>query len=106
LTSELALYHEEHRAWWKYDGVGVSSISSRRLIPLRAVLLIGGYGFLSMFYWGGAHSVPRRYAIYPLEVAQGTLYAKIAVGFISVLLLGILLYLWETGKRCLKALSA
>jgi hypothetical protein len=39
-------------------------------------------------------------------VAQGTLYAKIAVGFISVLLLGILFYLWETGKRCLKALTA
>ena len=70
------------------------------------LLLIGGYGFLSMFYWGGAHSVPRRFATYPLEVAQGTLYARIAVGFISVLLLGILLYLWETGKRCLKALVA
>jgi len=71
-----------------------------------ALLLIGGYGFLSMFYWAGAHSVPRRYAIYPLEVSQGTLYARIAVGFITVLLLGILLYLWETGKRCLKALAA
>jgi cytochrome c oxidase subunit I len=71
-----------------------------------ALLLIGGYGFLSMFYWAGVHSVPRRYAIYPLEVSQGTLYARIAVGFISVLLLGILLYLWETGKRCLKALAA
>jgi cytochrome c oxidase subunit 1 len=70
------------------------------------LLLIGGYGFLSMFYWAGAHSVPRRYAIYPPEVAEGTTYARISVGFISVLLLGILLYLWETGKRCLKALSA
>jgi cytochrome c oxidase subunit I len=59
-----------------------------------------------MFYWAGAHSVPRRYAVYPLEVAQGTHYARIAVVFITVLLLGILLYLWETGKRCLKALSA
>jgi cytochrome c oxidase subunit I len=86
-------------------------ISGLQEIPWRskltvALLLIGGYGFLSMFYWGGAHSVPRRYAIYPVEVAQGTLYARIAVGFISVLLLGILLYLWETGKRCVKALTA
>jgi cytochrome c oxidase subunit I len=69
------------------------------------LLLIGGYGFLSMFYWAGAHSVPRRYAIYPVEVGQGTLYARIAVGFISVLFLGILLYLWETGRKCVKALS-
>jgi len=79
--------------------------------PLRskwtvALLLIGGYGFVSMFYWAGAHSVPRRYAVYPLEVAQGTLYARVAVGFITVLLAGILLYLWETGKRCLKALAS
>jgi heme/copper-type cytochrome/quinol oxidase subunit 1 len=70
------------------------------------LLLLGGYGFLSMFYWAGAHSVPRRYAIYPSEVAQGTLYARIAFGFITVLLCGILLYLWETGKRCLKAFHA
>lgn len=51
------------------------------------------------------HSVPRRYAIYPQEVIEGTLYARVAVGFITLLLLGILLYLWETGKRCLKALA-
>jgi cytochrome c oxidase subunit I len=70
-----------------------------------ALLLIGGYGFLAMFYWGGANSVPRRYAIYPHEVMQGTLYARVAVGFVTILLCGILLYLWETGKRCLKALS-
>lgn len=70
-----------------------------------AFLLIGGYGFLSMFYWGGVNSVPRRYAIYPQEVTQGTLYARVAVGFITLLLVGILLYLWETGRRCLKALA-
>jgi cytochrome c oxidase subunit I len=71
-----------------------------------ALLVIGGYGFLSMFYWGGAHSVPRRYAVYPDEVSQGTLQARIAVGFISVLLCGVLLYVWETGRRCIKAFAA
>src|SRR5207245_9077639 len=50
-----------------------------------ALLVIGGYGFLSMFYWGGAHSVPRRYAVYPDEVSQGTLHARIAGAFISAL---------------------
>ena len=79
--------------------------------PLRSkltvvLLLFGGYGFLSMFYWAGANSVPRRYATYPHEAAQGVLYARIAVGFITVLFFGILLYLWETGRRCLKALAS
>jgi cytochrome c oxidase subunit I len=69
------------------------------------LLVIGGYGFLAMFYWGGAHSVPRRYAVYPEEVVQGVLYARIALVFITVLFLGILLYLWETGKRCIKGLG-
>jgi cytochrome c oxidase subunit 1 len=71
-----------------------------------ALLVTGGYGFLAMFYWGGVRSVPRRYAIYPDEVAQGTLYARIALGFIAVLFSGILLYLWETGKRCVKSFAA
>jgi cytochrome c oxidase subunit I len=85
------------------SGLEESAVRSKLTV---ALLLIGGYGFLSMFYWAGAHSVPRRYAIYPLEVSQGILYARIAVGFISVLLVGILLYLWETGKRCIRALTA
>jgi len=84
---------------------GLEEISWRSKLTVT-LLVIGGCGFLSMFYWAGAHSVPRRYAIYPIEVAQGTLYARIAVGFISVLLFGIFLYLWETGRRCVKALSA
>lgn len=67
---------------------------------IAALFVIGGYGFLSMFYLGGAHSVPRRYAVYPQEVIQGVDYARIALGFIAVLLLGVLLYLWETGRRC------
>jgi heme/copper-type cytochrome/quinol oxidase subunit 1 len=70
------------------------------------LLVVGGYGFLAMFYWGGAHSVPRRYAVYPDEVAQGVLYARIALGFIAVLFLGIVLYLWETGKRCIKGFAS
>ncbi len=67
---------------------------------IAALFVIGGYGFLSMFYVGGAHSVPRRYAVYPQEVMQGVDYARIALGFIAVLFLGVLLYLWETGRRC------
>lgn len=69
-------------------------------------LLLGGYGFLLMFYLAGADSVPRRYATYPAEVAQGVAYARVATGFVLVLLVGLGLYLWETGRRCVKALSA
>jgi len=36
----------------------------------------------------------------------GTLYAKISLIFITVLLIGALVYIWETGKRCLKLFSA
>jgi cytochrome c oxidase subunit I len=67
---------------------------------------IGGYGFLLMFYLAGVAGIPRRYAAYPDEVARGILYAKISLAFITMLLLGALLYIWETGRRCAKALSA
>jgi cytochrome c oxidase subunit 1 len=67
---------------------------------------VGGYGFVLMFYLAGVAGVPRRYSIYPGEVAVGTLYAKISLIFITVLLIGALIYIWETGKRCLKLFSA
>jgi len=67
---------------------------------------LGGYGFLLMFYLAGVAGVPRRYATYPAEVAVGTVYAKVSLIFIAVLLIGALAYIWETGKRCLRALSS
>lgn len=69
-------------------------------------LAVGGYGFLMMFYLAGAAAVPRRFASYPQEVVQGVLYARTALFFVAVLLVGALLYIWETGRRCLRALSA
>jgi cytochrome c oxidase subunit 1 len=67
---------------------------------------LGGYGFLLMFYLAGVAGVPRRYAMYPAEVAVGTGYAKISLIFIAILLVGALVYIWETGRRCLKAFSS
>ena len=66
---------------------------------------IGGYGFLLMFYLAGVAGVPRRYATYPAEAAQGIFYAQLSLVFISVLLAGALLYIWETGRRCVRALA-
>ncbi len=73
---------------------------------ILALLIPGGYGFLAMFYWAGAHGVPRRYAVYPAEVEQGVTYARISVFFVTLILLATLLYVWETGKRCYKVYSA
>jgi heme/copper-type cytochrome/quinol oxidase subunit 1 len=67
---------------------------------------VGGYGFVLMLYLAGVAGVPRRYSVYPEEVAVGTLYAKVSLAFIAVLLVGALLYIWETWRRCLKALTA
>ena len=54
----------------------------------------------------GVAGVPRRYATYPAEIAVGPMYAKVSLIFIVLLLLGALVYIWETGRRCLKAFSA
>jgi cytochrome c oxidase subunit 1 len=66
---------------------------------------VGGYGFLLMFYLAGVAGVPRRFAAYPDEVARGIMYARVSLLFITVLLGGALLYIWETGRRCVRALS-
>jgi RND superfamily putative drug exporter len=71
--------------------------------PLR--MGVGGYGFVLMFYLAGMEGVPRRYATYPAEVEQGVILARISLLFIGVLLLGALLYIWEAGRRCLKAFA-
>lgn len=76
----------------------------RRII--MTLILIGGYGFVFMFFLGGANHVPRRYAVYPEEVAQGILYAKWSLFFITLLSIGILIYLVEVGKRWIASFSA
>jgi cytochrome c oxidase subunit 1 len=70
-----------------------------------AAVGVGGYGFLLMFYLAGVAGVPRRYAAYPAETAQGIFYAKVSLAFIALLLTGALVYIWETGRRCVRALA-
>lgn len=77
-------------------GIEESSIV-RRLVG--TLVVVGGYGFVLTLFWAGAHSVPRRYAVYPHELAWGTRDARVSVVFIGVFVLGILLYFWETGKQ-------
>ena len=68
-------------------------------------LCVGGYGFLWTFYASGAESIPRRYASYTPDLAAGASYAKMAVAFIVIFLVGLVLYGWETGRRCVRAIK-
>jgi cytochrome c oxidase subunit 1 len=76
----------------------------RRSRLLATHLVVGGYGFVLAFYLAGAFSVPRRYAAYPADLTLGPLFANIALLFIVVLFGGLVLYLLDTGRRCLRAL--
>jgi cytochrome c oxidase subunit 1 len=80
--------------------------NGRRGKLITTLFLVGGYGFVLLFALGGAHSVPRRYAAYPQELAHGATYSRISLAFIALLLAGVLLYLWEAGRRCLRGLRA
>jgi cytochrome c oxidase subunit 1 len=71
-----------------------------------AHLVVGGYGFLLTFYLAGASAVPRRFAAYPAEVTQGPLFANVGLLFIVVMFGGVVLYLLDTGARCVRALKA
>ncbi|HWV39953.1 MAG TPA: cbb3-type cytochrome c oxidase subunit I [Vulgatibacter sp.] len=58
-----------------------------------ATMLVGGYGFVLMFYLGGLHSVPRRFASYqmiplPSVAEAGTRYALYGGLFASLFLVG------------------
>lgn len=66
---------------------------------ITSLILIGGYGFLFMFYLSGAESVPRRFAFYPEEVSHGATYSLIGLIFITFFLIGLILYIKEVLKR-------
>ena len=61
--------------------------------------LIGGYGFILMFFWAGTHSIPRRFAIYPQGISWGTHDACVSSVFIGIFVAGLLLFFWVTGRR-------
>jgi cytochrome c oxidase subunit 1 len=82
-----------------------SNMSGLSEDPRRTRLCIGligagGYGFVLMFYLGGALSIPRRYALYHELISTGSFLAGTALVFITLLFVGLLIYIWETGRRC------
>ena len=78
---------------------------SRGLFKLKVpLLIIGGVGFLAVFYIGGADSIPRRYSTYPAELRWGATLAYIGAVFALVYLFSILLFLWNIVKKCLRTI--
>jgi cytochrome c oxidase subunit 1 len=73
---------------------------------ILGTVVVGGYGFVLMLYLSGVAGVPRRYSVYPGEVAVGTLHARISLVFIAILLVGAIIYIAATWRRSMKALSA
>jgi cytochrome c oxidase subunit 1 len=69
-----------------------------------ALFFTGGAGFLLMFYLGGAFSVLRRMNTYPEIMSIGVPLAKIAAAFAGLYILGLLVYIGDVGKRCVRAL--
>lgn len=66
------------------------------------LLIIGGIGFLTVFYIGGADSIPRRFSTYPQEFTWAATLAYIGAGFAIVYLLAILLFIVNIGKKCIQ----
>jgi cytochrome c oxidase subunit I len=86
----------------KLSGIPENLRVSRICIGL---ICVGGYGFVMMFYLGGAMSIPRRYAQYHELISVGTVLAGTALLFITLVLAGVFVYIWETGRRCVVALK-
>lgn len=84
----------------KLSGIPENLRVSRICIGL---ICLGGYGFVMMFYLGGAMSIPRRYAQYHELISVGTVLAGTALLFITLVLAGVFVYIWETGRRCVVA---
>ncbi len=92
--------------WWvgnEFTG-GQRRIEGSNALKIT-LLIIGGFGFVMMFYLGGAHSNPRRFAVYPEELTTAPLYASAGAWLATIYLIAILLMFFDIVKRCLKIFS-
>jgi cytochrome c oxidase subunit 1 len=91
-----------------YHLVGANAERIARLS--LATMILGGYGFLAMFYLAGVESIPRRYASYTsIDIASvvefGQTSATVAAVFIGIFVVGLLLY-YLTVFRSLRGWTA
>lgn len=66
------------------------------------LLLLGGFGFVLMFYLSGAYSIPRRYDVYPQALSVGAVLAVIAAAFATLYLIAILQISINVVLRCIR----
>lgn len=90
---------------WFAEKVSGTPFSVGLSRSIFALLLLGGWGFVSMFYLSGTFSIPRRFNLYPPDLPLGTTLAKVAVVFALLYLLGIIVFFFGASKRCAKAFS-
>ncbi|MDQ1349634.1 MAG: cytochrome c oxidase subunit [Acidobacteriota bacterium] len=73
---------------------------------LARLFVLGGGTLVASFYWAGALSVPRRFAVYPDVVQHGQLPAAVGAVGASLFLVGFLVYVVSVGRRWMRALRA
>lgn len=92
--------------YWAANEFAGSHPTANKFVTWKIwMFLIGGFGFLLMFYMGGAESIPRRYAVYPDELSIGTMFASIGAAFATIYLLVILWIFYEIIIKCTKVFS-
>lgn len=92
-------YHSTQEAAGEAERAGIQKWTS-------VLMLVGAYGFFFMFYLSGAYSVPRRFALYPAELAHGSAFAAVGAVFALLFLAAFGLYLTQTGKRWYRAMQS
>jgi len=84
---------------WLASEFSGSNISQQYGIKM-ALLMIGGFGFVLMFYLAGAYSVPRRFSEYPQEFTSAAMLASAGAWFACIYLAVILWLLVDIIKKC------
>jgi cytochrome c oxidase subunit 1 len=82
----------------------VGSRAERMGKAALALMVVAGYGFLSMFYLGGEWSVPRRYSDYistgfanHVLAVRGALTAEVGAVLGAIFIVGFLMFLFSLG---------
>lgn len=91
--------------WWAAHTFTHSDLRGKMQKLTTFLLLVGGFGFVLMFYLGGGASVPRRFAVYPEGLSGAELYASLGGWFAIVYLIAVLLMFGTITQKCVKSFS-
>lgn len=88
--------------WWAANEFAGSQESTKTHKTIVGMLLVGGFGFVLMFYIAGAASVPRRFAFYPNDMQIGVTTATLGAVFATVYLIAVLMMFGEIFRKCIR----